>query len=790
MLRVLFLVMREENKNTKDKNRKPEGEKKGLPEIKLPKLNLSKINLPKVELPQIRKPKAESGKRKKSNNKAVIYLRRILTLARKKRRRGKSGKLLVVRLESCGHILLFPALFIYCEILLRAFTGTGVFQHLIYPVIFGLAAGFGFSALTSVFPAKINRIISTVLLFLTGLLFTVECLVRKSFQVYMTLGSIKSGTRGVVTGFGTDFFRAVYTGIPVILLFFLPLLLYIFLGRKYVPAWQYRIPFAAFLLVAGLLFFGVGAVAASHGSAKARYTTQYEFDASTQVFGLITGLRLENKYSGSDDSQGFVLAVQQTSEVQETSDTLSETAEAEGDVKLDAGVYSRELQDFSSYGTNSMSLDLDQRIAADTDETVKELDTYVNSLTASSKNAYTGLFEGKNLIMICAEAYCDAVVSEELTPTLYRLIHNGIYFSDFYQPAWGGSTSTGEYSMLMGIAPLDGVDTILEVQDHNLYFTLGNQLQREGYFSECYHNGEYDFYSRQLTHENLGYSTFLALGNGLEDLTGWYPSDAKMFDITMDTYMSKQPFSVYYMTIDGHCTYDADDELVEEYLDTVIAATGGKYKDTTNYYLCYQMGLEKALKVMVEKLEEAGIADDTVICLTGDHYPYGLAESSTFHNSQDYILDLYGYDYTKASWLRDHNNLIIWSGCLENENKDMACEIADPAYTLDIVPTLSNLFGLEFDSRLLVGRDVFSDADPLVLWNSYSWITDKGKYNSATETFEPNEGVTVADDYVESINAIVKNKLVFSDAVVDTDYYAELFGPDTNQGTYAGQTAG
>lgn len=198
----------------------------------------------------------------------------------------------------------------------------------------------------------------------------------------------------------------------------------------------------------------------------------------------------------------------------------------------------------------------------------------------------------------------------------------------------------------------------------------------------------------------------------------------------MDTYLdSEQPFSIYYMTVSGHCIYEKDSVYTKDNLEYVRSILGNKYKDTTTYYLCYQVELEYALQTMIAKLEDAGIADNTVICLTSDHYPYGLENTKTFGNTQDYVADLYGYE-VKTDWGKDHNSWIIWSGCLENEYKDMVCEIDTPTYSLDIVPTLSNLFGLEYDSRLLVGRDVFSEQEPLVLWNNHSWITIEGKYDS------------------------------------------------------------
>ena len=113
----------------------------------------------------------------------------------------------------------------------------------------------------------------------------------------------------------------------------------------------------------------------------------------------------------------------------------------------------------------------------------------------------------------------------------------------------------------------------------------------------------------------------------------------------------------------------------------------------------------------------------------------------------------------------------------------MACEISEPTYSLDILPTLSNLFGVEFDSRLLVGRDVFSDADSLVLWNSYDWATERGKYSAASGTFYPNEGYEEDNDYIERINNIVSNKITFSNSVIANDYYGVLFGKDPETGT-------
>ena len=657
-----------------------------------------------------------------------------------------------------NHLALFPVVIVYYELLLRLFCGIGMFRNLIYPLLFGLAFGLICTCITIPFSRKVNRIVSMVLLYATALLFTVECLIQNSYQVFMTLSAIRTGAGGVVGGFLGDLLRSIFLGLPKILMFFLPAILYTVTGRRRMPARRYPIAFAGIILVLALLIQGVAVLAANHGSSAGKYKGQFNFNSATQVFGLLTSTRLEAKYSSKGTGKADFVEMNEP--------TPSPSAEPVSPTPTPEKIY----------GDNVLDIDFDALNASTEDETLLSMNRYVASQTPSKQNEYTGLFRGKNLILICAEAYCDCVaVNPELTPTLNRLIHNGIYFSEFYQPTWGGSTSSGEYSLLFGLAPMDGVETMLETQYNNNYWTLGSQLSRLGYHGNAYHDGDYDFYDRYLTHVNLGYDEFLAYGNGLEDITGLWTGDDVMFDTTMDTYIDNQPFSVYYMTISGHCTYRDDNEKVEKYLSRVQNALGSRYKKTTLNYFCYQMELETALTTMIEKLEEKGIADDTVIVMTGDHYPYGLEQSHTFGNTEDYVTDLYGYEYTN-SWEQDHNNLILWSGCLEHEYKDKAVEISDPCYSLDIVPTLSNLFGLEYDSRLLVGRDVFSDTEALAMWNNYSWATVRGKYDSAREVFYPNEGYDNDQSYVDRINQIVANKLSYSGKVVDYDYFGYLFG--------------
>ena len=423
-------------------------------------------------------------------------------------------------------------------------------------------------------------------------------------------------------------------------------------------------------------------------------------------------------------------------------------------------------------GYNVMDIDFYDLIGSTSSDTIKGVHEYVNGQIPSKRNKMTGMFKGKNLILIAAEAFSAEVIDPELTPTLYRMATQGIHFTDFYQPAWGGSTSTGEYSILTGLVPTHGVKSIKDAIGHNMYLTMGNQLMRLGYYSRAYHNGSYTYYDRHLTHENMGYEKFIGMGNGMEEgvRSVWPASDKAMIDFTIPTAIEQgEPFSLYYMTVSGHGLYSWTGNTQSKYNKEAVDHL--PYSDTVKAYLACNLELEYAMQDLIQMLDEAGLTNDTVVVICADHYPYCLDKSTTWGNDKDYLAELYGYEADDV-FKRDHNALIIWSGCLEGKN----IEVTTPTYSLDILPTLSNLFGLDYDSRLLVGRDVFSDQEPLVLWPNYSWKTDKGSYNVSTGTFTPAPGAEVDDDYVDDITTVVRNKIRLSENILYYDYYGVLFG--------------
>ena len=199
--------------------------------------------------------------------------------------------------------------------------------------------------------------------------------------------------------------------------------------------------------------------------------------------------------------------------------------------------------------------------------------------------------------------------------------------------------------------------------------------------------------------------------------------------------------------------------------------SGKDRSDPGKGYLAANLDLEYAMEYVIATLEEKGIADDTVICISAAHFPYGLDNDAKLGN-MPYLSELYGYEVNNYIQ-RDHNRLIIWSGCLEKEDPIV---VDSPTFSLDILPTLSNLFGTEFDSRLMPGRDVFSDAEAIIFNTGYDWKTDLGTYISSSGTFTPKDDSTeIPEGYVDRIKAIVRNKIKYCSGALETDYLSYLF---------------
>ena len=387
---------------------------------------------------------------------------------------------------------------------------------------------------------------------------------------------------------------------------------------------------------------------------------------------------------------------------------------------------------------------------------------YFSSQEASKKNKYTGMFKDKNLIVLVGESFSSLAIREDLTPNLYKLYKEGFQFDNFYTPIFPVSTADGEYITDTSLIPKEGVWSFLRVAGNYMPYSYANVFEKQGYSSNAYHNHTATYYERDKYIETMGYNSYLAVGTGLEDrmdTSNWPNSDYEMVKTTVDDYINNEKFMAYYMTVSGHMNYTKiGNMMVYRNWDQVKDLP---YSNKAKGYLAANIELDKAVGELLSRLEEAGKLEDTVIVISGDHYPYGLTlgeinELSTFERDDKFE--------------KFRMPFLIWSGSMKGPIK-----VEKIGSSLDVLPTVLNLFGAEFDSRLLMGRDILSDSDPIVIFSDRSFITDKGRYNSLTEQFTPNEGVTVEEGYVDKINTIIYKKYQMSRLILENDYYKHVF---------------
>ena len=640
------------------------------------------------------------------------------------------------------------------EAILRiAATGELLSFGLLISLVFSIVFAIIFFIICSFFQGKISYILSSVMLGLSGLIFSSQLVYYKTFRTFYS--SYSAGNATQILQFWKDIWVLVGNNLIYILLFFLPAILIAAFGNKIFFFEKINGLHRGLLVFSIILSYVVGITMIYFDGKEQNSAYDLYFNSSNPILsaeklGLITTVRLDLQrllfgWSPVLKASPAYLPVPTPDATEENND-VKKTKENHDEKKVEEV----EIE------YNTMGIDFVRLISDEENETIKEMHKYFESVQPTAKNKYTGIYKGYNLILITAESFSPYAVRKDVTPTLYKMVHEGFNFTNFYNPLWGVSTSDGEYVALTSLIPKSGVWSFEKSGSIYLPFVMGNQLKKLDYKTVAYHNHFYTYYSRDISHPNMGYD-YKAVGHGLKMKRVWPESDLEMLEKTIPEYINNQPFHAYYMTVSGHMYYSFDGNSMalknQEYVQDLPYSEQGKA------YIATQIELDKAMEHLLNKLEEADIADQTLIALSADHYPYGL-------------------DYETIDELAGHpveENFELYKSPFILYTKDMeAVTIDKPMSSLDIIPTLSNLLGLEFDSRLLMGRDIFSDSEPLVIFLNKSFITDKGSYNSITGEFIANEGIEVDENYINWISAIINNKFYYSVKILDTDYYNKV----------------
>lgn len=674
--------------------------------------------------------------------------------------------------------------FLYEELLFHFVRFFAQGDDFVYKLLFSILFGSINASVILVFPEKVARILVYISTGIVCVLFAVQIIYSGVFRTYLSV----SGSVGM-TGQAFDFTDVIWKEVSsewwVILLTFAPLVAYCVYLRRLFLVKRSNLVRTGINFASVILLFVVCLIAIKND--KDDIYTAYEVyekypsvDMAVAKLGVHEALWLDIK-AGVNEKLGlkkeevsFVVenanenTQNGTSNVGETNSGATQMGqlgiEELKDLNVGSGItLAKELGWVKVIDTspNILDIDFETLIAEEKDTNIKNLHTYISSVTPTNKNEYTGMFEGYNLIFVVAEGFSGFVIDKERTPLLYNMSTQGFHFNHYYTPLWYGSTVGGEYADLTGMMPKNGSYLSMNKIGRNkndMMFTLANQLNAKGYTCYGFHNNDYTYYDRNYSHPVLGYE-WIGMGNGLQyekenGTSLWPQSDLSLVQNTFDMYKDKEPFHTYYLTVSGHVMYNfGGNSMAKRHQDLVLDLA---YSDTTKAYIACQYELELAMEALVADLEMEGIDDHTLIVLTADHVPY---------DNKEVVDELAGRTLDNTfGWYQ--NTLIIWSPSMEKK-----VEVDKYCCSLDVLPTVSNLMGLPYDSRMMVGQDIMSDSEGLVIFNDHSFITDTCYYNANTGESRNHDGTDADKDYIDAKINQVKNKFSMAESICNYNYY-------------------
>ena len=586
--------------------------------------------------------------------------------------------------------------------------------------------------LTSLFNEKINRVLTYIYSFLLGALVLSQIVYFEFYHSIFSFFSLTAGA-GQVMQFWQRILEIIGSIWYIFILVLLPLILSFIFGKKIIDYKRGRlIKYLIYLVIMNFSILGI----------ILQIKTSFGLYCLEELIYQTHAPMLTINKTGLFAMEGI--------------DVYRYLFGFEEKLKYDDDNYEEAVIE-PTIEYNITKIDFDKLISKTTDKTIEKMHKYFKSVQPTEKNDFTGIFKGKNIIFLTAEGFDKIALDPKLTPTLYKIANTGWVFNNFYQPLYPVSTSDGEYMNITSLIPKEGVWSAYRSSNVNMKLAYSNVFKKNGYTTYGFHNHTYKYYDRHLSHPNFGMK-YIGCGNGLEkkmNCKHWPNSDIEMIKATTDYYIKKKPFATYYMTVSGHLEYNFGGNNMasknKKYVQNLKAS------EAVKAYMATQIELDKAMEELLKRLEKEKLLDDTLIVMAPDHYPYGLSKANLNERSKTDRSDKFE-NY--------HTTLIMYNPTLRQR------EINTVVSSLDILPTLYNLFGLEYDSRLLMGRDIFSKEEHIVILSDRSWITDKGTYNSVNGKFKPfNKNEKVDSKYINRINSIVNKKVSMSALILDKNYY-------------------
>lgn len=386
----------------------------------------------------------------------------------------------------------------------------------------------------------------------------------------------------------------------------------------------------------------------------------------------------------------------------------------------------------------------------------KELNRIYNNRIANNENKYTGLLKGKNIILLQMEGLDNWLLTEKDTPTLYKLKKKSIDFvNHFSMYTGGGSTFNSELAVNTGfVQPLSAAEPSYNYYKNTYKNTLSKLFKKEGYESNAFHMNTEKFYLRGLNYENWGYKKYYGLNDkNLETKKGQLDRELitnKEFSKIL--FPKNKKFIDYIITYTPHMPFDQSDVRFQIIIKEKYGKTNRKFSEEEIARLAAGE-TDYMVKLLIEKLKQNKLYNNTVIIAYADHYLYTLADKS--------ILDKYK---TTNNALINHTPMFIWSSDIKPE------EIKKVTMQTNVLPTVLNLFGIKYNVNDYVGEDALDkNYKGVAFFDDFSWYDGNVYFgnNHATQIGKSK----IDNNSVDKTNQKVQKMIRKNDLSVKGNYF-------------------
>lgn len=391
------------------------------------------------------------------------------------------------------------------------------------------------------------------------------------------------------------------------------------------------------------------------------------------------------------------------------------------------------------------------------DEYKDEIDAYFNKLSNEDiSNGYTGLFKDKSLIVIQSESLMNLGINEELTPTLYSMLSSSIEISNFDTPILLGSTSDSEFMANTSFLPeAEGYSVVYQYVDNTYPLTLGNLFKDNGYRTNAFHNNYGVYYNREVTFPKYGYDFFDSYGLGLENES----KDSLLTEQIAYIDVEKDKFMSFWISYSGHQPYEEDAIGLSDENIAKVRELYPNLNDEYVYYLAKIMDFDQSLQTILNIMDWNGRLDDVVIIIYGDHPAKGIS----FDSSSNYasVMGINSDDNPEICY----TPMFIWANGQEKQTIDKYCT------ALDILPTICNLWGIDYNHKYTFGEDILdSSYDGFAFDANGNYWNSDFYYDSSTSNITTYNGYSEQD--AQNIIGEFNKKREICKEILKIDYFA------------------